>query len=240
MLGNTTWRFAMACFCLGHKVTLHCCCPQAILCRYNEDTKQYSALPLTKDHSPTQYEERMRIQKAGGHVRYSLLPFLVMLRGVIKIWSRRWKIKRRWWSFVSPCTTSRHIMAWPGCRGDCGKGYSLSWRALGLGSRRNLILWKLSGAVWCILSLILSMRIWVQQFTTCFTVMGLSACLLQGTAEFPTLGYLAPHNCKVSGVCTFPSQVMSRASSVQEDLWGQVRRILLISLELFKLAVLHK
>lgn len=42
---------------------------KAILCRYNEESKKYVALNLSKDHSPTDYEERMRIQKAGGYVR---------------------------------------------------------------------------------------------------------------------------------------------------------------------------
>ncbi|XP_013397895.1 integrin-linked kinase-associated serine/threonine phosphatase 2C [Lingula anatina] len=42
---------------------------KAILCRYSEEKKSYMAVPLTKDHNPTQYEERMRIQKAGGNVK---------------------------------------------------------------------------------------------------------------------------------------------------------------------------
>ncbi|XP_067126522.1 integrin-linked kinase-associated serine/threonine phosphatase 2C-like [Centruroides vittatus] len=42
---------------------------KAILCRFNEESKKYMALNLSKDHSPTDYEERMRIQKAGGYVR---------------------------------------------------------------------------------------------------------------------------------------------------------------------------
>lgn len=42
---------------------------QAILCRYNEDSQKHAALSLSKEHNPTQYEERMRIQKAGGNVR---------------------------------------------------------------------------------------------------------------------------------------------------------------------------
>nr|XP_009663424.1 PREDICTED: integrin-linked kinase-associated serine/threonine phosphatase 2C [Struthio camelus australis] len=42
---------------------------RAILCRYNEESQKYAALSLSKEHNPTQYEERMRIQKAGGNVR---------------------------------------------------------------------------------------------------------------------------------------------------------------------------
>uniref|UniRef100_I3MVG3 ILK associated serine/threonine phosphatase n=1 Tax=Ictidomys tridecemlineatus TaxID=43179 RepID=I3MVG3_ICTTR len=41
----------------------------AILCRYNEESQRHAALSLSKEHNPTQYEERMRIQKAGGNVR---------------------------------------------------------------------------------------------------------------------------------------------------------------------------
>jgi len=41
---------------------------KAILCRQGENDK-LSAVTLTKDHEPTAYEERMRIQKAGGSVR---------------------------------------------------------------------------------------------------------------------------------------------------------------------------
>ncbi|XP_009566013.1 integrin-linked kinase-associated serine/threonine phosphatase 2C [Cuculus canorus] len=42
---------------------------RAILCRYNEESRKHTALSLSKEHNPTQYEERMRIQKAGGNVR---------------------------------------------------------------------------------------------------------------------------------------------------------------------------
>nr|XP_042714704.1 integrin-linked kinase-associated serine/threonine phosphatase 2C isoform X3 [Chrysemys picta bellii] len=42
---------------------------QAILCRYNQESQKHTALSLSKEHNPTQYEERMRIQKAGGNVR---------------------------------------------------------------------------------------------------------------------------------------------------------------------------
>ncbi|XP_078003441.1 integrin-linked kinase-associated serine/threonine phosphatase 2C isoform X2 [Phascolarctos cinereus] len=42
---------------------------RAILCRYNEESHRHAALSLSKEHNPTQYEERMRIQKAGGNVR---------------------------------------------------------------------------------------------------------------------------------------------------------------------------
>ncbi|KAB1279211.1 Integrin-linked kinase-associated serine/threonine phosphatase 2C [Camelus dromedarius] len=37
---------------------------RAILCRYNEESQKHAALSLSKEHNPTQYEERMRIQKA--------------------------------------------------------------------------------------------------------------------------------------------------------------------------------
>lgn len=41
---------------------------KALLCRCSDDGK-ISVVSLSKDHSPSQYEERMRIQKAGGNVR---------------------------------------------------------------------------------------------------------------------------------------------------------------------------
>ncbi|KXJ19103.1 integrin-linked kinase-associated serine/threonine phosphatase 2C isoform X2 [Exaiptasia diaphana] len=41
---------------------------KALLCRYNQEGKT-SVIPLTKDHSPSEYNERMRIQKAGGSVK---------------------------------------------------------------------------------------------------------------------------------------------------------------------------
>ncbi|XP_019628071.1 PREDICTED: integrin-linked kinase-associated serine/threonine phosphatase 2C-like [Branchiostoma belcheri] len=41
---------------------------KAILCRRKEDGS-LTGVPLTNDHSPVQYEERQRIQKAGGSVR---------------------------------------------------------------------------------------------------------------------------------------------------------------------------
>ncbi|XP_053315096.1 integrin-linked kinase-associated serine/threonine phosphatase 2C [Spea bombifrons] len=42
---------------------------RALLCRVNEDSQKPAVLSLTKAHNPTQYEERMRIQRAGGNVR---------------------------------------------------------------------------------------------------------------------------------------------------------------------------
>ncbi|XP_048777323.1 integrin-linked kinase-associated serine/threonine phosphatase 2C-like [Ostrea edulis] len=41
---------------------------QAVLCRGKEDNS-YIPIPLTTEHSPSVYEERIRIQKAGGHVK---------------------------------------------------------------------------------------------------------------------------------------------------------------------------
>ncbi|XP_040204895.1 integrin-linked kinase-associated serine/threonine phosphatase 2C isoform X1 [Rana temporaria] len=42
---------------------------RAIMCRMNEETQRPTVLSLSREHNPTQYEERMRIQKAGGNVR---------------------------------------------------------------------------------------------------------------------------------------------------------------------------
>ncbi|XP_069830006.1 integrin-linked kinase-associated serine/threonine phosphatase 2C isoform X2 [Dendropsophus ebraccatus] len=46
---------------------------RALLCRMNEETQKPTVLSLSKEHNPTQYEERMRIQRAGGNVRFVLL-----------------------------------------------------------------------------------------------------------------------------------------------------------------------
>lgn len=48
---------------------------QAVLCRMEETEaaggqRKSVTLALSKEHNPTIYEERMRIQKAGGTVRY--------------------------------------------------------------------------------------------------------------------------------------------------------------------------
>ncbi|XP_063771867.1 integrin-linked kinase-associated serine/threonine phosphatase 2C isoform X1 [Pseudophryne corroboree] len=42
---------------------------KALLCRINEETQKPTVLSLSREHNPTQYEERMRIQRAGGNVR---------------------------------------------------------------------------------------------------------------------------------------------------------------------------
>lgn len=42
---------------------------RAMIVRYSAEQKQHQIIPLSKEHNPTQYEERMRIQKAGGSVR---------------------------------------------------------------------------------------------------------------------------------------------------------------------------
>ncbi|KAH9376947.1 hypothetical protein HPB48_002738 [Haemaphysalis longicornis] len=42
---------------------------KAILCRYHEESKKHISVPLSKDHNPIDYGERMRIQKAGGFVK---------------------------------------------------------------------------------------------------------------------------------------------------------------------------
>ncbi|KAL8601879.1 hypothetical protein ACOMHN_020614 [Nucella lapillus] len=42
---------------------------KSILCRHKAEEDKCLAVPLTTDHSPSVYAERMRIQKAGGYVR---------------------------------------------------------------------------------------------------------------------------------------------------------------------------
>ncbi|KAL4221038.1 hypothetical protein ACF0H5_019300 [Mactra antiquata] len=42
---------------------------QAVLCRVKDSTTECSAVPLSVPHNPSIYEERMRIQKQGGHVK---------------------------------------------------------------------------------------------------------------------------------------------------------------------------
>nr|CAB3256052.1 integrin-linked kinase-associated serine/threonine phosphatase 2C-like [Phallusia mammillata] len=42
---------------------------KAILCRYQAESKKHVSIPLSKEHNPSNYEERQRIQKAGGSVR---------------------------------------------------------------------------------------------------------------------------------------------------------------------------
>lgn len=44
-------------------------CVKAIMCRMNEETQKPTVLSLSREHNPTQYEERMRIQRSGGNVR---------------------------------------------------------------------------------------------------------------------------------------------------------------------------
>ena len=56
---------------------------QAILCRYQSESKKHVSIPLSKDHNPTNYDERMRIQKAGGSVRYWSLLCCVFCVSVI-------------------------------------------------------------------------------------------------------------------------------------------------------------
>ncbi|XP_069053357.1 integrin-linked kinase-associated serine/threonine phosphatase 2C isoform X5 [Lepisosteus oculatus] len=47
---------------------------RAVLCRGAEESPgKFATLALSKEHNPTCYEERMRIQKAGGMVRFMIL-----------------------------------------------------------------------------------------------------------------------------------------------------------------------
>ncbi|KAG8445401.1 hypothetical protein GDO86_010255 [Hymenochirus boettgeri] len=42
---------------------------RAFLCRFNEENQKSTVLSLSREHNPIQYDERMRIQRAGGNVR---------------------------------------------------------------------------------------------------------------------------------------------------------------------------
>lgn len=42
---------------------------KAILCRYHKESKRHAAFPLCREHNPTNYDERKRIEKSGGCVR---------------------------------------------------------------------------------------------------------------------------------------------------------------------------
>lgn len=49
-------------------------CLQAVMCRTEtaeDGQKKTVTLALSKEHNPTIYEERMRIQRAGGTVRWT-------------------------------------------------------------------------------------------------------------------------------------------------------------------------
>jgi hypothetical protein len=58
------------------------CLVQAVLCRRDPTTHKYRAIPLSVDHNPSAYEERMRIQKAGGNVRSELLYLLIFFPSI--------------------------------------------------------------------------------------------------------------------------------------------------------------
>ncbi|KIH58827.1 protein phosphatase 2C [Ancylostoma duodenale] len=56
---------------------------KAIVCRKKDDG--FSSIELTVDHNPTIYEERMRIQKAGGTVSYSFYLRDGRVNGIIEV-----------------------------------------------------------------------------------------------------------------------------------------------------------
>ena len=66
----------MTAFPVEREASEHFLLLQSILCRYKPEEEKYVAVPLTTDHSPSVYAERMRIQKAGGNVRLALLCYL--------------------------------------------------------------------------------------------------------------------------------------------------------------------
>ncbi|XP_078419552.1 integrin-linked kinase-associated serine/threonine phosphatase 2C isoform X3 [Cetorhinus maximus] len=78
---------------------------RAVLCRMNEASKKLTALPLAKEHNPTQYDERMRIQKAGGTVRFILLA----CDGLFKVFSPEEAVL-----FVSAILEDKTLIARPG------------------------------------------------------------------------------------------------------------------------------
>ncbi|XP_075013813.1 integrin-linked kinase-associated serine/threonine phosphatase 2C isoform X2 [Calonectris borealis] len=73
---------------------------RAILCRYNEESQKHAALSLSKEHNPTQYEERMRIQKAGGNVRF----ILIACDGLFKVFTPEEAV-----NFIMSCLEDKNI-----------------------------------------------------------------------------------------------------------------------------------
>ncbi|XP_059710981.1 integrin-linked kinase-associated serine/threonine phosphatase 2C isoform X2 [Haemorhous mexicanus] len=73
---------------------------RAILCRYNEEGQKHTALSLSKEHNPTQYEERMRIQKAGGNVRF----ILIACDGLFKVFTPEEAV-----NFIVSCLEDKNI-----------------------------------------------------------------------------------------------------------------------------------
>ncbi|KAL9844554.1 integrin-linked kinase-associated serine/threonine phosphatase 2C isoform 2-T2 [Geothlypis trichas] len=73
---------------------------RAILCRYNEESQKHTALSLSKEHNPTQYEERMRIQKAGGNVRF----ILIACDGLFKVFTPEEAV-----NFIVSCLEDKNI-----------------------------------------------------------------------------------------------------------------------------------
>lgn len=70
----------------GNVLSLYLCF-QAVLCRMEaaaDGVRRSVTLALSKEHNPTIYEERMRIQRAGGTVRYTHLLGVLQNLGLVK------------------------------------------------------------------------------------------------------------------------------------------------------------
>ena len=85
-------------------------CFQAVLCRQLPGCDRYTAVPLTKDHSPTLYEERIRIQRAGGQVRSDQYRKLQTDDNIIKKYiSLKTRIKMVMWIYSLPVNRESSI-----------------------------------------------------------------------------------------------------------------------------------